>query len=68
MNFELVSNFVNLGKLIEAIYQYPYYIRINSLSLVPYDGDKKVILSKLSLRLYSHTEPEVKNDTPSVES
>ena len=29
INMEIVSNYVNLGKLIQDVYQYPYYIRIN---------------------------------------
>ena len=33
VNMELVSNYVNLGKLIQDIYQYPYYIKINSLEV-----------------------------------
>ena len=58
INMELISNYVNLGKLIQDIYQYPYYIRINDLEVKPYAKDKKILLSSLSLRLYAHTEPE----------
>ena len=58
VNMELVSNYVNLGKLIQDIYQYPYYIRINEIDVKPYSKDKKILLSKLSLRLYAHTTPE----------
>ena len=58
INMELVSNYVNLGKLIQDIYQYPYYIKINELNVKPYSKDKKILLSNLSLRLYAHTEPE----------
>ena len=58
VNMELVSNYVNLGKLIQDLYQYPYYIRINELDVKPYDKDKKVLISNLSLRLYAHTSPE----------
>lgn len=57
VNMELVSNYTNLGKLIEEIYQYPYYIKINELNIKPYEKDKKVLISELSLRLYAHTEP-----------
>lgn len=57
INMELISNYINLGKLIQDIYQYPYYIRINELDIVPYAKDKKVLISKLSLRLYAHTSP-----------
>lgn len=58
VNMDLVSNYVNLGKLIQDIYQYPYYIKINELDVKPYSKDKKVLLSTLSLRLYAHTSPE----------
>lgn len=59
INMELVSNYVNLGKLIQDIYQYPYYIKINDLEVKPYTKDKKVLISNLSLRLYAHTAPEI---------
>ncbi len=58
VNMELISNYVNLGKLVQDIYQYPYYIRINSLEVTPYEKDKKILISKLSLRMYAHTEPD----------
>lgn len=58
VNMELVSNYVNLGKLIQDIYQYPYYIKINELEVKPYAKDKKVLISNISLRLYAHTAPK----------
>lgn len=73
INMELISNYVNLGKLIQDIYQYPYYIRINELEVTPYAKDKKVLISKLSLRLYAHTAPveestsEVGVDAPALD-
>ena len=57
VNVELVSNYTNLGKLIEEIYQYPYYMKINRLDVKPYNKDKKILISNLSITLYSHTEP-----------
>lgn len=57
VNMELVSNYVNLGKLIQDLYQYPYYIKINELSVKPYQKDKKILITNLSLRLYARTEP-----------
>ncbi len=67
VNMEIVSNYINLGKLIQDIYQYPYYIRINSLSVKPYEKDKKILLSNLSLRLYAHTAPEEQNSSALTE-
>lgn len=66
VNMELVSNYVNLGKLIQDLYQYPYYIRINELEVKPYEKDKKILISNLSLRLYAHTEPD--SETPAGSS
>ena len=62
INLDLISNYVNLGKLIQDIYQYPYYIKINSLEVTPYPKDKKVLTTKLSLRLYANTEPKDLSD------
>lgn len=59
VNMELVSNYVNLGKFIQDLYQYPYYIKINEIEIKPYAKDKKILITNLSLRLYAHTEPEV---------
>lgn len=58
VNMEVISNYVNLGKLIQDIYQYPYYIRINDIDVVPYEKDKKILLTTLSVRLYAHTSPD----------
>lgn len=57
INLELVSNYVNLGKLIQNIYQYPYYIKINNIEVKPYKKDKKILLTNMSLRLFAYTDP-----------
>lgn len=58
VEMEVVSNYTNLGKLIQDLYQYPYYIKINSVEVRPYPKDKTILISNLSLRLYAHTAPE----------
>ena len=58
VNMEIVSNYVNLGKFIQDIYQYPYYIRINNIDIKPYQKDKKILISNISMRLYAHTSPD----------
>jgi len=57
IKLELVGNYVNIGKVIEDLYQYPYYIKIVELDIRPHEKDKKVLLAQLSLKLYAHTEP-----------
>lgn len=61
INMELVSNYTNLGKLIENIQQYPYYIKINEVNVKPYSKDKKILITNMSIRLYAHTTPETDN-------
>lgn len=58
VNMELVSNYRNLGKLIEDLYQYPYYIKMNNVDVKPYQKDKKILITNMSLRLYAHTSPD----------
>jgi len=62
INMELISNYTNLGKLIQDIVQYPYYIKIENVQVKPYAKDKKILISNVSLRLYAHTAPDETNE------
>ncbi len=66
VDMELVSNYVNLGKLIQDIYQYPYYIKINEMDIKPYEKDKTILITNMSLRLYAHTEPMEEETEPAA--
>ena len=55
VNMELVSNYVNLGKLIQDLYQYPYYIKINEIEVKPYQKDKKILITNQLERLHINT-------------
>lgn len=68
VDMELVSNYVNLGKLVQDIYQYPYYIKINEMDIKPYEKDKTVLVTNMSLRLYAHTAPVEEEDAPPAET
>ena len=68
VNMELVSNYGNLGKFIQDIYQYPYYIKINEMEVKPYQKDKKILITNLSLRLYAHTEPDSDSENSTADS
>ena len=57
INMELVSNYITLGKLIQDIYQYPYYIKIKDLNVRPYTKDKKILITNANIRLYARTTP-----------
>ncbi len=62
IELELVSNYTNLGKFIQEVVQYPYYIMIENIDVKPYAKDKKILLSDVKLKLYARTSPE-SNDT-----
>lgn len=62
IDLELITNYVNFGKFIQDIYQYPYYIKILKLNVKPYPKDKKVLIANMGLRLYARTVPEENND------
>lgn len=57
IDMELISNYVNLGKFIQDIYQYPYYMSILKLNVKPYPKDKKILITNITLRLYTRTSP-----------
>lgn len=58
VDMDLISNYENLGKFLESIYSYPYYIKMVNVEVTPYEKDKTILMSKISLRLYSKTAPE----------
>ena len=68
VDMEVVSNYINLGKLIQDLYQYPYYIKINNIEVTPYQRDKTILISTLSLRLYAHTAPEDATSTEGTDA
>ncbi len=67
VDMELVSNYVNLGNLVEDIYRYPYYVKINEIDIKPYDKDKTILVTNMSLRLYAHTTPQ-EEEQPAAET
>lgn len=62
VNMELVSNYTNLGKFIQDVVQYPYYIKIMKIDVRPYEKDKKILISNVSVRLYAHTMPNTSSE------
>lgn len=58
VDMDLISNYENLGKFLESIYSYPYYIKMGNVEVTPYEKDKTILMSKISLNLYSKTAPE----------
>lgn len=68
IDLELVSNYTNLGKLIQDLYQYPYYIKICNISIKPLPRDKKILITNMSLVLYANTSPVDENAEEKIEA
>ncbi len=66
LDMKLISNYRNLRSFLEALYQYSYYIKFNKISIVPYQTDKRVLLSDFSIRLYAHTDIEKPLSSPDL--
>lgn len=64
LDMNLISNYKDLRNFVEALFQYSYYIKFNKINIVPYQTDKRILLSNLSIRLYSHTDIEKPLDLP----
>lgn len=63
VEMQLVSNYTQLGKFIQDVIQYPYYMRIMNLEVEPYTKDKKILISKMVIRLYARTSPDPNTET-----
>ena len=53
INLDIISDYVDLESFLKEIYKYPYLVNINKISSMPYTKNKKIILTKLQLKLYS---------------
>ena len=50
---ELVSDYEDFKGFLQELYKYPYLINIDTIQLVPYAKNKKILLIKLKLKLYT---------------
>ena len=66
VNMQLVANYTNLGKFVQELIQYPYYIRLQNISIKPYAKDKKILIADVNLKLYAKTIPEVDTTADTV--
>lgn len=53
LNMDIISDYVDLESFIKELYKYPYLVNINKLNSMPYNKNKKILLTKLQLKLYS---------------
>lgn len=50
---DIIADYADLETFLKDIYKYPYLINIDELASMPYEKNKKILLTKLQMKLYS---------------
>jgi Tfp pilus assembly protein PilO len=53
LNIQMIADYVDMESFFKEIYKYPYLVNIDNIEIVPYEKNKKLLLTKLKLKLYS---------------
>lgn len=53
LNMQVIADYVDLESFLKALYKYPYLITFDKIELIPYQKNKKILLTNLQLKLYS---------------
>lgn len=53
LTMDLVADYNDLEGFLKEIYKYPYLVNFNSIKIVPYQKNKKLLLVEVALTLYS---------------
>ena len=53
LNMDIISDYTDLESFLKELYKYPYLVNINKFNSMPYSKNKKILLTKLQLKLYS---------------
>lgn len=53
LTMDLVADYSDLEGFLKEIYKYPYLVNFNSLRIIPYQKNKKLLLVEVALTLYS---------------
>lgn len=54
VNASVISDYVDLEGFLKELYKYPYLINLDSIEIMPYPKNKKILLVDLQLKLYSY--------------
>ncbi len=53
VNMEIIADYSDLENFLREIYKYPYLINLDKLQILPYQKNKKILLTTLEIKLYS---------------
>lgn len=63
LDMELVADYKNFGSFMQELFKYPYLINIDNIEMIAYPKNKKILLIKLKLKLYTKKQAQ---DLPSA--
>lgn len=52
LTMNIITDYVTFEQFLQDIYSYNYLIKINSIEIIPYEKDKRMLLITLGLKLY----------------
>ncbi len=53
LNMEMIANYVNYDNLLKELYKHEHFLDIESVKIVPYKKNKKILLISFNLKLYA---------------
>lgn len=53
LNMEVISDYVDLESFFQELYKYPYLVSLDKVELTPYTKNRKILLTKLEIKLYT---------------
>lgn len=53
ISMELIGNYMQFRSYFQDIYNYPYLINLDKISIKPYEKNKKILIANISVILYS---------------
>lgn len=53
LNMSIIGDYSDIEGFLKELYKYPYLVNIDKVELTPYPKNKKILLSNMSIELYS---------------
>ena len=53
LNMEMIANYVNYDNFLKELYKHEHFLDIESVKIVPYKKNKKILLISFNLKLYA---------------
>ena len=50
---EMIANYVNYDNFLKELYKHEHFLDIQSVEIVPYKKNKKILLIKFKLKVYA---------------